>query len=105
MPQRTGTAGGSTGASRLSHKNHVPKTTRVKNFDRHIWQVFVEMAEDIRHTPQYRYIHKPRQQKIERIFTEALDKHDMRYTQYRGLAQVMKRMKLKYAWRGPRVIV
>ena len=49
-----------------------------------MWQAFVEMAEDIRHTPQYRYIYKLQQQKVERVFTEALDKHDICCTQYRG---------------------
>ena len=29
-----------------------------------------------------------RQQKIKRVFADAKEKHGMRYTQYRGLAQV-----------------
>ena len=55
------------------------------------------MAEDIRHTPQYRDIYKLRQQKIERVFADAKEKHGMRYTQYRGLAQVTNWVKLKFA--------
>ena len=39
-----------------------------KTVTRHIWQHFVEMAEDVRHTPLYRDIYKLRQQKIERVF-------------------------------------
>ena len=36
-----------------------------KTVTRHIWQRFVEMTEDVRHTPLYRDIYKLRQQKIE----------------------------------------
>lgn len=39
-----------------------------KTVTRHIWQRFVDMAEDVRHTPLYRDIYKLRQQKIERVF-------------------------------------
>ena len=68
-----------------------------KTVTRHIWQRFVDMAEDIRHTPLYRDIYKLRQQKIERVFADAKEKHGMRYTQYRGLAQVTNWVKLKFA--------
>lgn len=60
------------------------------------WQRFVEMAEDVRHTPLYRDIYKLRQQKIERVFADVKEKHGMRYTQYRGLAQVTNWVKLKF---------
>ena len=53
--------------------------------------------DDIRHTPQYRDIYKLRQQKIERVFADAKEKHGMRYTQYRGLTQVTNWVKLKFA--------
>ena len=68
-----------------------------KTVTRHIWQHFVEMTEDVRHTPIYRDIYKLRQQKIERVFADAKEKHGMRYTQYRGLAQVTNWVKLKFA--------
>ena len=68
-----------------------------KTVTRHIWQRFVEMAEDVRHTPKYRDLYKLRQQKIERVFADAKEKHGMRYTQYRGLAQVTNWVKLKFA--------
>ena len=64
---------------------------------RHIWQDFVERAEDARHTPAYRDIYQLRKEKIERIFADAKEKHGMRYTQYRGLAQVTNWVKLKFA--------
>ena len=68
-----------------------------KTVARHIWQHFVDMAEDVRYTPVYREIYKLRQQKIERVFADAKEKHGMRYTQYRGLAQVTNWVKLKFA--------
>lgn len=64
---------------------------------RHIWNDFVEMAEDARHTKEYRELYKLRQEKIERVFADAKEKHGMRYTPYRGLAQVTNWVKLKYA--------
>ncbi len=63
----------------------------------HIWQHFVEMTEDIRHTPMYRDVYKLRKEKIERVFADAKEKHGMRYTQYRGLTQVTNWVKLKFA--------
>ena len=68
-----------------------------KTVTRHIWQRFVEMTEDVRHTPLYRDIYKLRQQKIERVFADAKEKHGMRYTHYRSLTQVANWVKLKFA--------
>ena len=36
----------------------------------------------------------PKEQFIEWVFADAKEKHTMRYTQYRGLAQVTNRVKL-----------
>ena len=68
-----------------------------KTVTRHLWSDYVEMAEDARHTPKYRNLYKKRQEKIERVFADAKEKHGMRYTWYRGLAQVTNWVKLKYA--------
>ena len=68
-----------------------------KTFLRHIWQEYVEMAEDIRHMAVYRELYRLRKEKIERVFVDAKEKHGMRYTQYRGLAQVTNWVKLKFA--------
>lgn len=38
-----------------------------------------------------------RKETIERVFADAKEKHAMRYTQYRGLAQVSNWVKLKFA--------
>lgn len=68
-----------------------------KTVSKHVWADFVELAEDARHTPEYRDLYKLRQEKIERVFADAKEKHSMRYTQYRGLAQVTNWVKLKFA--------
>lgn len=68
-----------------------------KTVRRHIWQDFVELAEDIRHTPSYSELYQLRKEKIERVFADAKEKHGMRYTQYRGLVQVTNWVKLKFA--------
>ena len=63
----------------------------------HIWNNYIEIAEDYRHTPYIKQIYEKRQETIERVFADAKEKHAMRYTQYRGLAQVTKWVKLKFA--------
>ncbi len=57
---------------------------------RHVWQNYVEMA-------VYKELYRLRKEKIERVFADAKEKHSMRYTQYRGLAQVTNWVKLKFA--------
>ena len=64
---------------------------------RHIWQDYVEMAEHVRHMAVYKELYQLRKEKIERVFADAKEKHGMRYTQYRGLAQVTNWVKLKFA--------
>ncbi|MDD4699841.1 MAG: IS1182 family transposase [Oscillospiraceae bacterium] len=68
-----------------------------KTVQRHLWQDYVELAEDARHTPKYRELYRLRKEKIERVFADAKQKHGMRYTQYRGLAQVTNWVRLKFA--------
>ena len=69
----------------------------VKIVTKHIWHDYVELAEDIRHTPEYAELYKERKEKIERVFADAKEKHAMRYTPYRGLTAVRNWVKLKFA--------
>ena len=64
---------------------------------RHIWKDYEELADDARYTPQYHDLYAKRKETIERVFADAKEKHAMRYTQYRGLAQVSKWVRLKFA--------
>ena len=60
----------------------------IKTVQRHIWKDYEELADDARYTPVYAQLYKCRKETIERVFADAKEKHAMRYTQYRGLAQV-----------------
>jgi hypothetical protein len=70
---------------------------REKLVTKHIWSDYLERAENIRHTPEYRELYEKRKETIERVFTDAKEKHGMRYTNFRGLAQVTKWVRLKFA--------
>jgi transposase len=63
-------------------KNHTKVITR------HIWQDYMELAEDVRHSPEGKAAYSLRNQTIERVFADAKEKHFMRYTHYRGLAKL-----------------
>ena len=69
----------------------------VKTVQRHIWKDYEDLADDVRYTPKYQRLYKRRKETIERVFADAKEKHAMRYTQYRGLAQVSNWVKLKFA--------
>ena len=47
--------------------------------------------------PDYRELYKRGKESIERVFADTKEKHAMRYTQYRGLAQITNWVKLKLA--------
>jgi len=68
-----------------------------KVVQRHLWEHYMEIAEDYRHTPEYRDIYKMRSQTIERVFADAKEKHAMRYTQLRGLKKVKMQVTLTFA--------
>ena len=69
----------------------------IKTVTRHIWKEYEEMADDARYTPIYQRMYKARKETIERVFADAKEKHAMRYTRYRGLAQVTNWVKLVFA--------
>lgn len=75
--------------------------TQSKNYTkvvtRHIWEPYIETAEDIRHTPKGKELYKMRGKTIERVFADAKEKHGMRYTHYRGLKKVEHYFKLLFA--------
>ena len=63
----------------------------------HIWQEYLDLAEQIRKTERARRIYAQRKETIERVFADAKEKHAMRYTHHRGLAAVTRWVRLKYA--------
>ena len=74
----------------------------VKTVQRHVWKDYEDLADDARYTPKYQKLYKRRKETIERVFADAKEKHAMRYTQYRGLAQVTNWVKLKFAAMNPK---
>jgi transposase len=69
----------------------------VKTVLRHVWKDYEELADDVRYTPEYQGLYALRKETIERVFADAKEKHGMRYTHYRGLAQVSNWVRLKFA--------
>ena len=80
---------------------YLSKCTESKNCQkvvtRHVWEDFVELAEDFRHTPEGKDSYAKRKETIERVFADAKEKHAMRYTHIRGLTRVKGWVGLKFA--------
>lgn len=72
-------------------KNHQKLVTR------HIWQDYMDICEDIRHTTGMKDIYEKRKETIERIFGVAKENHCMRYTQQRGKAKMAMKVGLTFA--------
>ena len=64
---------------------------------RHVWEEYMELAEEVRHSPQGKEIYKLRCETIERVFADAKEKHAMRYTQFRGLARLKMQVLLTFS--------
>lgn len=68
-----------------------------KLYTTHIWQEYLDLAEQIRKTERGKAIYARRKETIERVFADAKEKHAMRYTHHRGLPAVTRWVKLKLA--------
>lgn len=69
----------------------------VKIITRHVWEAYMEMAEDIRHTLGMKELYQQRKQTIERLFGTAKENHGFRYTQQYGKARMEMKVGLTYA--------
>lgn len=69
----------------------------VKLVTMHVWDKYMEQAEDVRHSTKGKEIYSLRSQTIERVFADAKEKHFMRYTQLRGLAKLKMQVLLTFA--------
>ncbi len=72
-------------------KNHTKVITR------HIWEDYIEKAEDLRHTRGMKEIYSKRKETIERIFGTAKENHGFRYTQMYGKARMEMKVGLTFA--------
>lgn len=71
--------------------------SKQKTVTRHLWQKYIDKAEEQRLTPEHKAIYKKRSETIERVFADAKEKHGMRYTQYRGKERVKNSIILTFA--------
>ena len=69
----------------------------VKLITRHVWEEYMEKAEDIRHTTGNKEIYQQRKETIERLFGTAKEQHGFRYTQYIGKARMEMKAGLTFA--------
>lgn len=79
-----------------SLKQCTKSNNQQKIYTRHIWEKYMEQAEEYRHTIKYQGLYKKRKETIERVFADAKEKHGMRYTQLRGLAKVTMQVGLTF---------
>lgn len=68
-----------------------------KVITRHLWESYLEICEDIRHTIGAKAWYDMRKETIERIFGTAKEYHGMRYTRYIGRALMEMKTGLTYA--------
>ena len=69
----------------------------MKVVTRHIWEPYMEMCEDIRHTLGMKELYALRKETIERIFGSAKENHGFRYTQMFGKARMEMKVGLTFA--------
>lgn len=72
-------------------KNHQKVVTR------HIWERYLEICEEIRHTVGMKAWYEKRKESIERIFGTAKEYHGMRYTRHNGKALMEMKVGLTFA--------
>lgn len=72
-------------------QNHVKVVTR------HVWEDYMEVCEDIRHTIGMKDLYSHRKETIERIFGTAKENHGFRYTQMYGKARMTMKVALTFA--------
>ena len=65
-----------------------------KVVQKHIWEDYLEQAEDFRHSAKGKATYTMRGETIERVFADAKEKHGMRYTHHRGLTRVTNWVRL-----------
>lgn len=69
----------------------------VKLITRHIWEDYMEICEDIRHTLGMKKVYARRKETIERIFGTAKENHGFRYTQMYGKSRMEMKVGLTFA--------
>ena len=68
-----------------------------KSMRRHIWQKYLDRANELRYTEPWKEYYPKRSETIERVFGDAKEKHGMRYTQLRGKKKVTLQVLLTFS--------
>ena len=68
-----------------------------KVITRHVWSRFLEEADNLRYDRYVKSVYKRRKETIERVFADAKEKHGMRFTHLRGLAQIKMEVTLIFS--------
>jgi transposase len=80
---------------------YLEKCTNSKNHQklvlRHLWEDYMEITEDIRHTSEGKELYGKRKETIERLFGTAKEHHGMRYTQQIGKEKMAMKVGLTFA--------
>jgi len=80
---------------------HRAQCTESKNCQkvvtRHVWEGYMENAEDVRHSMEGKEVYRLRKETIERVFADAKVKHGLRYTQFKGLARLRMQVLLTFS--------
>ena len=63
---------------------------------RHVWEKYMEVCEDIRHSEGMKELYSHRKETIERIFGTAKENHGFRYTQMYGKARMRMKVALTF---------
>lgn len=69
----------------------------VKLVTRHIWEDYMEVCEDIRHTLGMKEVYSHRKETVERLFGSAKENHGFRYTKMKGKARMEMKVGLTFA--------
>ena len=87
-----------------THCAHCPSLERcthskshVKRVTRHVWEEYMEICEDIRHSRSMKDIYGQRKETIERIFGTTKEHHAMRYTNLVGKEKMSMKVGLTFA--------
>lgn len=78
-------------------KDCTQSSDHTKVVTRHIWQDYMELCEDIRHSLRLKGIYALRKETIERIFGTAKEYHGFRFTRLVGKAAMEMKVGLTYA--------
>ena len=67
----------------------INKCTKSKNHqkvvNRNVWEEYMDIAEEVRHSETWKDIYPKRKETIERVFADGKENHCLRFTRVRGL--------------------